>query len=237
MTYYDELDIRQDASEVEIKRAYRRQMLAFHPDNYHGDAAYASEKISRVQEAYAVLSDERQRRQYDLELASEEEEPEIEYFNAEDFCDEEEYWNVWTRRGKRQADKYENVGRSSRFGTSKRTKDKSNARGSWTSNRTDTGSDEYATLHYEDDEEQDRKGLKHYDPSQRRNRRNEHVSKREERLRMLYMTIITSIIVVAAMIGVFFLGKYTGREPSDLVTLAQNAPQYIVVHTMGSGMR
>lgn len=47
-TLYDELDVAEDASEDEIRKAYHRMMIAFHPDNYHGDPGYARQKTVRV---------------------------------------------------------------------------------------------------------------------------------------------------------------------------------------------
>ena len=61
--YYEVLGVSKDASSDDIKRAFRRLAKKYHPDvSKEPDAA---EKFKEAQEAYAVLSDENKRRQYD----------------------------------------------------------------------------------------------------------------------------------------------------------------------------
>ena len=62
--YYEVLGIARDASEQDIKSAYRKQALKFHPDRNQGDAA-AEEKFKEAAEAYAVLADDDKRARYD----------------------------------------------------------------------------------------------------------------------------------------------------------------------------
>ncbi len=62
--YYKMLGIKKDASEVEIKKAYRKLALKYHPDQTKGDKG-AEEKFKTISEAYAVLSDSEKRKQYD----------------------------------------------------------------------------------------------------------------------------------------------------------------------------
>lgn len=60
---YDTLDVSQDASADEIKKAYRRLARKYHPD-VNKDAG-AEEKFKEINAAYEILSDEQKRRQYD----------------------------------------------------------------------------------------------------------------------------------------------------------------------------
>ncbi len=62
--YYEVLEIARDASEEDVKKAYRRLAFKYHPDRNQGDRA-AEEKFKEAAEAYEVLSDAGKRRQYD----------------------------------------------------------------------------------------------------------------------------------------------------------------------------
>ncbi len=64
--YYDVLGVDEDASEDEIKKAYRKKAKKYHPDmNPDLDKEEAEEKFKEVTEAYEVLSDPDKRAQYD----------------------------------------------------------------------------------------------------------------------------------------------------------------------------
>jgi molecular chaperone DnaJ len=62
--YYDVLGVSRTASDQEIKSAYRRLAVKFHPDKNPNDAS-AEEKFKEAAEAYSVLADTEQRRRYD----------------------------------------------------------------------------------------------------------------------------------------------------------------------------
>ena len=62
--YYEVLGVDKNASEAEIKRAYRKVAKKYHPDMNPGDKE-AEAKFKEASEAYAVLSDADKRRQYD----------------------------------------------------------------------------------------------------------------------------------------------------------------------------
>ncbi|MEM2122026.1 MAG: molecular chaperone DnaJ [Candidatus Bathyarchaeia archaeon] len=62
--YYKILGVSRNASKEEIKKAYRRLALKYHPDR--NKSPDAEERFKEISEAYAVLSDDEKRRQYDL---------------------------------------------------------------------------------------------------------------------------------------------------------------------------
>ncbi|MGB8510414.1 MAG: DnaJ domain-containing protein, partial [Pyrinomonadaceae bacterium] len=62
--YYEVLGVSRTANETDIKSAYRKLAVRYHPDKNPGDAA-AEEKFKEAAEAYSVLSDAEQRPRYD----------------------------------------------------------------------------------------------------------------------------------------------------------------------------
>jgi molecular chaperone DnaJ len=62
--YYKALGVPKDASQADIKKAYRKLARELHPDKNPGDAA-AETRFKEVSEAYDVLSDESRRKEYD----------------------------------------------------------------------------------------------------------------------------------------------------------------------------
>ncbi len=61
--YYEVLGVSKNASKEEVKDAYRKLAMRYHPDR--NKAADAEDKFKEISEAYAVLSDNQKRRQYD----------------------------------------------------------------------------------------------------------------------------------------------------------------------------
>jgi len=62
--YYKNLGVSKDASAGDIKKAYRKLALKYHPDHAAGDKA-KEERFKEISEAYAVLSDAEKRKKYD----------------------------------------------------------------------------------------------------------------------------------------------------------------------------
>jgi molecular chaperone DnaJ len=63
--YYEVLGVAREAGPDDIKRAYRKLALKFHPDNYKGNKSEGETKFKELAEAYDVLSDPAKRQQYD----------------------------------------------------------------------------------------------------------------------------------------------------------------------------
>ncbi|KAK3009309.1 hypothetical protein RJ639_013745 [Escallonia herrerae] len=83
-TYYRILGVNPDCSHEEIRRAYRKLAMQWHPDKRTRSPALLSEakrKFQQIQEAYSVLSDHRKRTMYDAGLYDPDEE------ENEDFAD------------------------------------------------------------------------------------------------------------------------------------------------------
>ena len=62
--FYATLGVSKDASEADVKKAYRKLARTHHPDQNPGDEA-AEKKFKEISEAYAVLSDPQERQEYD----------------------------------------------------------------------------------------------------------------------------------------------------------------------------
>jgi len=66
-THYDVLGLNKDATDQEIKKAYRKLAMKFHPDRNQNNPE-ATEKFQEISSAYQVLSDEDEKTKYDQEL-------------------------------------------------------------------------------------------------------------------------------------------------------------------------
>ena len=64
--YYDILGVSKDSSSEEIKKAYRKKAMQYHPDRAKWDKKQAEKKFKDLGEAYEILSDEKKRQQYDM---------------------------------------------------------------------------------------------------------------------------------------------------------------------------
>ena len=63
--YYKILGVGRDATTDEIKKAYRKLAMKYHPDKAKGDKKQAEEKFKQISEAYAVLSVPEKKKEYD----------------------------------------------------------------------------------------------------------------------------------------------------------------------------
>ncbi len=63
--FYDTLGVKKSADAAEIKKAYRKKAMQYHPDKNKGDA-WAEAKFKEVNEAYQTLSNDEKKKQYDM---------------------------------------------------------------------------------------------------------------------------------------------------------------------------
>jgi len=63
--YYHILGVQRGSSDVELKKAYRKLAMQYHPDRNPGKEQWANEKFKEINEAYGVLGDPKKRKQYD----------------------------------------------------------------------------------------------------------------------------------------------------------------------------
>ena len=62
---YKIMGVKRDASEAEIKKAFKKLAIKYHPDKNQDDPEGAKEKFQKIANAYEILSDEEKRRIYD----------------------------------------------------------------------------------------------------------------------------------------------------------------------------
>ncbi len=63
--YYEVLGISKNATDAEIKKAFRKMVMKYHPDRNRDNPKEAEEKMKEVNEAYSILSDPQKKAQYD----------------------------------------------------------------------------------------------------------------------------------------------------------------------------
>lgn len=68
MTYYDILEVSENASDEVIRMAYKALAKKYHPDIFEGEPKEAEEKMKQINAAFEVLSNEQKRKQYDASL-------------------------------------------------------------------------------------------------------------------------------------------------------------------------
>lgn len=68
MNYYDILEINQNASQKEIKNAYKKLIKKYHPDIYNGDKSFAEKKTQEINQAYDILSNPETKKDYDEQI-------------------------------------------------------------------------------------------------------------------------------------------------------------------------
>lgn len=63
--YYEVLGVPRNASQEQIKKAYRKLAMQYHPDRNPGKEPWANEKFKEINEAFGVIGDPQKRQQYD----------------------------------------------------------------------------------------------------------------------------------------------------------------------------
>ena len=105
--YYERLGLSPNASREDIKKAYRKLSLEFHPDKNHRPDAH--EKFISINEAYLILYDEEARAKYDIEYGinfnTGENTFEKEYKVNEDPFEDADL-NDWSKKAKEQGSQY-----------------------------------------------------------------------------------------------------------------------------------
>lgn len=69
MTHYEILGVNKNATQDEIKSAYKALIKRYHPDLYQGDKTFAEKKTKEINCAYDILSDPISRKEYDEEIS------------------------------------------------------------------------------------------------------------------------------------------------------------------------
>lgn len=78
--YYLTLGVPENATQEEIKKAYRKLAFKYHPDTNHSNSTKSEEIIKIVNEAYETLSDEKLRLKYDISIGLKQPTPEPEVY-------------------------------------------------------------------------------------------------------------------------------------------------------------
>lgn len=117
-TYYDVLDVHRQASQPEIKQAFRRLAKKYHPDTNPRGGRKAAKKLKEVIAAYRVLSNERERARYDVLMRSAPlSQQEVRRSEARTMTEyaEEILHNLLAGRGRRALDLYDQLAKREGF--------------------------------------------------------------------------------------------------------------------------
>ncbi|PIE97524.1 MAG: molecular chaperone DnaJ [Treponema sp.] len=98
MNYYDILGVPKNASDDEIKKAYRNLAKKYHPDQNQGNKD-AEDKFKKINDAYSVLSDPQKRSDYDFSGYRDDYTSQRTYRNTNSEFEEEfrSFWNEYQR--------------------------------------------------------------------------------------------------------------------------------------------
>ncbi len=65
INYYEVLGVKENASDEEIRKSYRKLAIKWHPDKHNDNKKDAEEKFKSISEAYTILSDSQKKKEYD----------------------------------------------------------------------------------------------------------------------------------------------------------------------------
>lgn len=102
MSHYDTLGIKKDATNQEIKDAYKKLIKKYHPDVYSGDKSFAEKKTQEINYAYDILSDEESKKAYDEEITPTYDYTPPKYNNPESYS----YQNYYTKNNNSDFESY-----------------------------------------------------------------------------------------------------------------------------------
>ncbi|WP_111683590.1 DnaJ domain-containing protein [Winogradskyella tangerina] len=100
VNYYTLLNIDQSADLETIKKAFRREIAIYHPDN--NKSPEAREKFEQLVEAFDILSNEDKRREYDQMLA-------FEANNKPVVLEQKQQYEDWQKEAKKKSKKYNSI--------------------------------------------------------------------------------------------------------------------------------
>lgn len=102
MSHYDTLGIKKDASNQEIKDAYKKLVKKYHPDVYPGDKSFAEKKTQEINYAYDILSNEESKKAYDEKISPSYDHTPPKYNNPENYS----YQNYYAQNNSSDFESY-----------------------------------------------------------------------------------------------------------------------------------